>query len=306
MRTTAYVVDVVGDEAGRRVLERLAAVGRAPHTADFKARKHEIGIAGSNGDAGDARLITAGQVSGSGASRAPRYRAVGRAENTRRAGAGKDQVRIVRRARDRPHRCTGRPSPRGDGSISRSRCRAGRCRNRCRREVRPAVRMGRERPHARLGVHSRRAPETLQRFAEVIAVPDGESCRPDIKTRRHGRLPVERGIVLVAADLCVRPMMNPAGIRRQCSRAGRSGDNLRARRCCHPGRALRAGLRASATRLWRTHGPHETQTIPIRSSVAHGSRIAAGRRLPRMTDSPSSPACPRRRNNSPSSCRASP
>src|SRR3954468_2329657 len=50
--------------------------------------------------------------------------------------------------------------------------------------IRP-LRMRRKRPDARLGIHARRAPETLQRFTEVIAVPDGKSCGPDIETRRH-------------------------------------------------------------------------------------------------------------------------
>src|SRR5437588_6642087 len=72
--------------------------------------------------------------------------------------------------------------------------------------------MRRERPHARLRIHAGCAPKTLQRFAEVVAVPDGESRRSDIEARRHRLLPFRRCYCFGPPPL----MMARSPNRRQC------------------------------------------------------------------------------------------
>ena len=173
-------------EAFWKVLPRSVERHTPPISSPAKTRS---GSSGSKVICVTRGRITAGQVSGSGRLDAlPGLRAVGRAEDAGRPRTGEDQVGIVRRARDRPdaqavHR-RGQVGPFAARDVEPVDAGIG-----AGEQLVRALRMRGERPHPRLAVHSRGAPETLQRLAEVVAVPDGQSRRADIEARRHASLP---------------------------------------------------------------------------------------------------------------------
>ena len=244
-------VNVLGDQPRGGILKGFAPVGRAPHAADLEPGEDEVRVVRIEGDLRDARPHH--RRAGLGERRIdafPGFRTVGRAEDARRPSTGEDQVGIVRRARDRPdaqavHRRgqVGPPAARDvepvDAGIG-----AG-------EQLIRALRVRGERPDPRLAVHSRGSPETLQRFAEVVAVPDGQSRRADIEARRHASLPC--GVLVF--DTGDRPargaMMNPAPNRRQCVAAKRIRLESNLRECARWCRELPSPREAAGRVLHR-------------------------------------------------------
>ena len=196
-------------------------------------------------------LSTAGQVSGSGAFTrsqvfAPsveRKMAGGRVPARIRSG-------IVRRARDRPdaqivhRRGQVGPFPARDVEPVDARVRAGQ------QLARPAGVRG-ERPHARLRIHAGRAPEALQRLAEVVAVPDGKSRRADVEARRHERSPcIERG------DCCLVTAVMPA----RSADDGHAGGKSRSMRASSQSRRGEGYARMCPLPLWERASQSVQQT----------------------------------------------